>query len=200
MPKPAGPHSLRLDRASVRPERASARNNGCPTSHLARTLGTALLVPCMPHPRRTARAPHDPCPQSWRGPGSLLVSPGLRELVGDAPRPLTCRELAVGRPQKRPRGEEQERHKSRQRRRRRIHAEFGRSFKQLCKELPGGSPRNPRRRRGPGLAGWGRGEDSRPPALFPSSRSPNYLWGESVASVAGRPRRQLSMLGGGCSC
>lgn len=153
MPKPAGPHSLRLDRASVRPERASARNNGCPTSHLARTLGTALLVPCMPHPRRTARAPHDPCPQSWRGPGSPLVSPGLRELVGDAPRPLTCGELAVGRPQKRPRGEEQERHKSRQRRRRRIHAEFGRSFKQLCKELPGGSPRNPRRRRGPGLAG-----------------------------------------------
>lgn len=51
-----------------------------------------------------------------------------------------------------------------------------------------------------GPRGMRAGSPLRPPALFPSSRSPNYLWGASVARVAGRPRRQLSMLSGGCSC
>lgn len=74
----------------------------------------------------------------------------------------------MDRPQERPRGQEPERHKSRQRRRRHIHGEFGRSFKQLCKEPPGESRRNPTASRPPGLVGGSRGRRGHPPALSSS--------------------------------
>lgn len=120
-----------------------------PASHLAQTPETSLPLPC----DRLTPEGHESFPQILapgpdKEPAPRLTIPGLGSFVGapDAqptrapPGTLTCRELALGRPQKRPRGEEQERHKSRQyrrRRRRRIHVEFGRSFKQLCKELQG---------------------------------------------------------------
>lgn len=71
----------------------------------------------------------------------------------------------MDRPQERPRGQEPERHKSRQRRRRHIHGEFGRSFKQLCKEPPGKTQRNPPASRPPSLVGGSRGRRGHPPAL-----------------------------------
>lgn len=74
----------------------------------------------------------------------------------------------MDRPQERPRGQEPERHKSRQRRRRHLHGEFGRSFKQLCKEPPGESRRNPAARRPAGLVGGSRGRRGHPPALSSS--------------------------------
>lgn len=101
-----------------------------------------------PHPGGPGKLPPNPCPRPRQGARSTSQKPGLGTFVGapDAqptrapPGTLTCRELALGGPQKRPRGEEQEGHKSRhcrRRRRRRIHVEFERSFKQLCKELQG---------------------------------------------------------------
>lgn len=73
-------------------------------------------------------------------------------------------------------------------------------FQAALQRAAGRSRRNAPPRRRPGLARRGREVHGSPPALFPSSRSANYRRGASVARVAGRPRRQLSMLGGGCSC
>lgn len=99
------------------------------------------IFPCAPSPGCES-FPKSLSPALARSHSTPSRARGRRQSSGS----LTCGELALGRSQERPRGEEQECHKSRQRRRRCIHVDFGRSFKQLCKELPRGSQRNPRLR------------------------------------------------------
>lgn len=109
-------------------------------------------------------APPSPLLWPWPWPGASAPLRGPGRSWGS----LTCGELAAGRPQQRPRGQEQDRHPGGQRRRRRIHVDFGRSFfqaalqraaRRIAAKSTAGAPAGPR--------GVRSGRGGEPPAARP---------------------------------